>query len=41
MEVLLGAPVVAAVGYSAVYMLAGGGVFGAVVIFVIAKVLGK
>jgi hypothetical protein len=31
----------AAVGYSVVYLLAGGGVFGAVVIFFIAKTLGK
>jgi hypothetical protein len=30
-----------AIGYSAVYMLAGGGLFGAIVIFVIAKALGK
>ena len=32
---------VAAVGYSFVYLLAGGGIFGAVVIFFIAKMLGK
>lgn len=32
---------VAAIGYSLVYMLFGGGVFGAVVIFFIAKMLGK
>jgi hypothetical protein len=31
----------AAVGYSLVYMLAGGGVLGAVVIFVVAKFFGK
>jgi hypothetical protein len=31
----------AAAGYSLVYLLAGGGVFGAVVIFVIAKMLGR
>jgi hypothetical protein len=31
----------AAAGYSFVYLLAGGGVFGAVVIFVIAKMIGK
>ena len=31
----------AAVSYSFVYLLAGGGVFGALVIFVIAKMLGK
>jgi hypothetical protein len=32
---------VAAVGYSILYMIFGGGLFGAVVIFVIAKMLGK
>jgi hypothetical protein len=31
----------AAIGYSFVYLLAGGGFFGAVVIFFIAKMLGK
>ena len=31
----------AAIGYSLVYLLAGGGVFGAVVIFLIAKMLGR
>jgi len=31
----------AAVGYSLIYLLFGGGLFGAVVIFFIAKVLGK
>ena len=31
----------AAAGYSLVYLLAGGGIFGAVVIFFIAKMLGK
>ena len=31
----------AAAGYSLVYLLAGGGLFGAVVIFVIAKMIGK
>jgi hypothetical protein len=34
-------PLVAAVGYSLIYLLAGGGVFGAVVIFFIAKMMGK
>jgi hypothetical protein len=34
-------PVVAAIGYSIVYLLAGGGLFGAFVIFVIAKMLGR
>ena len=31
----------AAAGYSLVYMIFGGGLFGAVVIFIIAKMLGK
>jgi hypothetical protein len=31
----------AAAGFSLVYLLAGGGVFGAIVIFFIAKMLGK
>ncbi len=31
----------AAAGYSLTYMLLGGGAFGAIVIFVIAKLLGK
>lgn len=34
-------PVVAAAGYSLVYLLAGGGIFGAAVIFMIAKAMGK
>lgn len=33
--------VLAAAGYSLMYLLAGGGVFGAVVIFVIAKTIGR
>jgi hypothetical protein len=42
MEAMLQAtPVVAAVGYSIVYLLAGGGVFGAFVIFIVAKMLGR
>jgi len=32
---------VAAIGYSLVYLLAGGGVFGAIVIFFIAKMMGR
>jgi hypothetical protein len=31
----------AAIGYSLVYLLAGGGLFGAIVIFFIAKMFGK
>lgn len=34
-------PPVAAVGYSIIYMVLGGGFFGAVVIFIIAKMFGK
>ncbi len=34
-------PLIAAAGYSAIYLLGGGGLFGAFVIFVIAKALGK
>ena len=32
---------IAAIGYSLLYLLFGGGLFGAVVIFIIAKMLGK
>ena len=38
---LLVVPVIAAIGYSALYMLLGGGLGGAALIFVIAKMLGK
>jgi hypothetical protein len=42
MEMILHTPlVVAAAGYSLVYLLGGGGLFGAFVIFVVAKMLGK
>jgi len=41
METMLVEPLVAAAGYSLVYLLAGGGVFGAGVIFIIAKMLGR
>ena len=42
MEMLILSPTLfAAVGYSLVYLLAGGGVGGAVVIFFIAKMLGR
>ena len=34
-------PVLAAAGYSMIYILGGGGLFGAFVIFVLAKMLGK
>ena len=35
------APMIGAVGYSLVYLLAGGGLGGALLIFIIAKLLGK
>jgi hypothetical protein len=42
MEILVHTDLVlAAAGYSLVYLLAGGGLFGAFVIFVIAKMIGK
>ena len=41
MIALLIAPMFAAAGYSMVYLLGGGGLFGAVVIFIAAKMLGK
>ena len=34
-------PMIAAAGYSLIYLLLGGGFGGAVVIFIIAKLLGK
>ena len=34
-------PLFAAAGYSLIYLLGGGGFFGALVIFVIAKMLGR
>jgi hypothetical protein len=34
-------PPVAAVGFSIIYLLLGGGVFGAVIIFIVAKIFGK
>lgn len=43
MEIMYAQPdmILAAAGYSLVYLLAGGGVFGAIVIFFIAKMLGR
>jgi hypothetical protein len=34
-------PTLAAAGYSLIYILGGGGLFGAFIIFIIAKMLGK
>jgi hypothetical protein len=41
MDPIMCTTLVGAIGYSAIYMLAGGGVFGAAIIFVIAKMLGR
>ncbi|MHB1038068.1 MAG: hypothetical protein ACYC35_26915 [Pirellulales bacterium] len=41
MEILAQTVLLAAASYSFVYLLAGGGLFGAGVIYVIAKMLGK
>ena len=42
MEMLIHSmPLFAAAGYSLIYLLGGGGIFGALVIFVIAKMLGR
>jgi hypothetical protein len=34
-------PPIAAAGYSLIYLLGGGGLFGAIVIFVLAKMMGR
>lgn len=41
METMIVTLPLAAIGYSLVYLLAGGGLFGAIVIFIIAKLLGR
>ncbi|MGO8696434.1 MAG: hypothetical protein ACLQVY_01760 [Limisphaerales bacterium] len=41
MPILAVAPMFAAAGYSLVYLLAGGGLGGAILIFIVAKLLGK
>jgi hypothetical protein len=41
MLALLITPIIAAVGYSILYLLLGGGLGGAFLIFVLAKMLGK
>jgi len=40
-SLVIAPPLFAAAGYSLVYLLAGGGLFGAFVIFVIAKMFGQ
>jgi hypothetical protein len=41
MATVIAVPLFAAAGYSLIYLLCGGGMFGAVVIFFVAKMLGK
>jgi hypothetical protein len=41
METLVVAPVLAAAGYSLIYLLLGGGLGGAILIFVLLKLIGK
>ena len=41
MQTIQALPVLAAIGYSLVYLLAGGGIFGAFLIFIAAKMLGR
>jgi hypothetical protein len=41
MIALISAPLLGAAGYSLVYLLGGGGLFGALLIFIVAKMLGK
>lgn len=40
-DLVLLLPPIAAIGYSLLYLLFGGGIAGAVVIFIIAKIFGK
>jgi hypothetical protein len=41
MIALITTPMFAAAGYSLIYLLAGGGLLGAIVIFIVAKMFGK
>ena len=41
METLIATPLVAAAGYSLIYLLAGGGLGGALIIFIVAKMMGR
>jgi hypothetical protein len=41
MATIIAVPMFAAAGYSAMYLLGGGGIFGAIVIFFVAKMMGK
>jgi len=41
MTLLMFTPIIAAAGYSLIYLLLGGGLGGAILIFILAKMLGK
>lgn len=41
MIALLVSPMFAAVGFSLIYLLLGGGLFGAILIFIVARLFGK
>ena len=41
MIALIAAPMLAAAGYSLIYLLGGGGLFGAIAIFIVAKMIGQ
>jgi hypothetical protein len=41
MTLLMFTPIIAAAGYSLIYLLLGGGFGGAILIFILAKMLGK
>lgn len=41
MEIFMFNPILAAAGYSLIYLLMGGGLGGAIVIFVVLKMLGR
>ena len=41
LELITQGPIVAAIGFSIIYLLLGGGLGGALLIFVVAKLLGK
>lgn len=41
MIALIALPMFAAAGYSLIYLLGGGGLFGAIAIFIVAKMIGQ
>lgn len=40
-DLITNLPILAAAGYSLLYLLAGGGLFGAILIFIVAKMFGR